>query len=250
MRKEVIGNATLYLGDCLDVLASMPECFRVDITVTSPPYNQIDPSLMKSSGMTKDRGAGLGWIEKFKEHGYADMRPEVEYQGWVRSVVAACMAKSLGLVWVNHKTRYRDKEAIHPVRFLDFPIYSEIIWDRGGSLTLNAKKFAPSHEFFFGFGQPHYWDDRLNTEMSVWRISKTGVDGHVCAYPIPLISPLIQASCPAEGTVLDPFMGSGSTGVAAHQLGRKFIGIEIEPKYFDIACQRIENAQRQERLFE
>ena len=50
-------------------------------------------------------------------------------------------------------------------------------------------------------------------------------------------------------TILDPFMGSGTTGVACMNLGRKFIGIEIEPKYFDIACERIENAQRQQRMF-
>ncbi len=50
-------------------------------------------------------------------------------------------------------------------------------------------------------------------------------------------------------TIFDPYMGSGSTGVACGQLGRKFIGIEIEPKYFDIACERIENAQRQSRMF-
>lgn len=49
--------------------------------------------------------------------------------------------------------------------------------------------------------------------------------------------------------IIDPFMGSGTTGVACMNLGRRFIGVEIEPKYFDIACERIENAQRQERLF-
>lgn len=56
------------------------------------------------------------------------------------------------------------------------------------------------------------------------------------------------SKCPS-GTVLDPFMGSGSTGVACARLGRRFIGIEIEPKYFDIACNRIEQAQRQSDLF-
>jgi DNA modification methylase len=249
VRKETIGNATLILGDCIEVLRSFPDCFRVDITVTSPPYNQIDPSIMKPSGMTKDRGAGLGWIEKFKEHGYSDDRDEGEYQEWLRNVVAACMAKTNGLVWVNHKTRYRDKKAIHPARFLDFPIYSEVVWDRGGSLTLNAKKFAPSHEYFFGFGEPHHWNDAMNTRMSVWRIAKTGVDGHVCAYPEDLVAPLIEASCPKDGTVLDPFTGSGTTGVVAVKSGRKFLGIEIRPDYFDIACERIDNAQRQESLF-
>jgi len=51
------------------------------------------------------------------------------------------------------------------------------------------------------------------------------------------------------GMVLDPFMGSGTTGVACHRLGRRFVGIEIEPRYFDIACRRIEQAQRQRDLF-
>ncbi len=51
------------------------------------------------------------------------------------------------------------------------------------------------------------------------------------------------------GTVCDPFMGSGSTGVAAVQMGRDFIGIERDPKYFDIACKRIEGAQRQRDMF-
>ena len=55
---------------------------------------------------------------------------------------------------------------------------------------------------------------------------------------------------PDAGTILDPFMGSGTTGVACANLGRKFIGIEIEPKYFDIACERIEAAYAQGRLFD
>ena len=56
--------------------------------------------------------------------------------------------------------------------------------------------------------------------------------------------------CPKADTILDPFMGSGTTGVAAVQMGRKFIGIEREPKYFDIACERIEHAQAQATLFD
>lgn len=55
---------------------------------------------------------------------------------------------------------------------------------------------------------------------------------------------------PYAKTIFDPFMGSGTTGVAALQLGRKFIGVEIDPKYFEIACRRIEQASRQGRLFD
>ena len=64
------------------------------------------------------------------------------------------------------------------------------------------------------------------------------------------MSYIVRLSVRENGTILDPFMGSGTTGVAALQLGRKFIGIEREPKYFDIACQRIEQAVAQGRLFE
>ena len=60
---------------------------------------------------------------------------------------------------------------------------------------------------------------------------------------------LVSASVRHDGLVLDPFMGSGTTGVACANLGRKFIGIEIERKYFDIACERIDNAYRQKRMF-
>lgn len=64
------------------------------------------------------------------------------------------------------------------------------------------------------------------------------------------MSYIVRLSVRENGTALDPFMGSGTTGVAAIQLGRKFIGIEREPKYFDIACQRIEQAVAQGQLFE
>jgi DNA modification methylase len=73
--------------------------------------------------------------------------------------------------------------------------------------------------------------------------------GHPCAKPIAMMRWLVWRASVESETVLDPFMGSGTTGIAALAGGRKFIGIEIEPKYFDVACERIENAQRQQRMF-
>jgi DNA modification methylase len=76
------------------------------------------------------------------------------------------------------------------------------------------------------------------------------VDGHPCPKPQALMVRLINGlGHKRTQTVLDPFMGSGTTGVACANLGRKFIGIEIEPKYFDLACKRIEMAYAQGRLF-
>lgn len=73
---------------------------------------------------------------------------------------------------------------------------------------------------------------------------------HPTQKPVALMKWCIeQAGVPQRGTILDAFMGSGTTGVAAVQMGRKFIGIEREPKYFDIACRRIEDAQRVQDMF-
>jgi site-specific DNA-methyltransferase (adenine-specific) len=72
---------------------------------------------------------------------------------------------------------------------------------------------------------------------------------HPAVFPVRLPQEIAQSFTDTGDIVLDPFMGSGTTGVACMQLDRQFIGIEIEPKYFDIACERIENAQRQQRMF-
>lgn len=240
----VIGNATLYLGDCLEIIPALAE---VECVVTSPPYNQIDPSKMKASG--KYKASKDSWIAGIQSVGYADSKDEHEYQEWLRSVVRACIDLCSGTVWVNHKTRFRDGVALHPVSMLPFPMWADIIWSRPGSMTLNAKRFAPSHEYILGFGKPSYWDDQFKTRFTVWEMPPQSESGHPCAYPVGLVQPLIAATCPPDGTVFDPFMGSGSTGVAAVQCGRKFVGCEIEPKYFEIACKRLEAIQAQGKLF-
>ena len=245
-RKEVLSDTvTLWLGDCRDVL---PMIGRVDAVVTSPPYNTM-PGIKQATGKN-GMHTGNAWILSGAT-GYKDDMPEEEYQLWLNEIILACADRCDGLVWMNHKVRYRDGTAIHPVRMISLPLYCEIIWDRGGSMALNCKRFAPSHEGLWAFGTPNYWDDSNNTMMSVWRIAsarrESGND-HPCPYPNELICPVIQSSVASEGCVMDPFMGSGTTGVACVNLGRKFIGIEREPKYFDIARRRITEALSRPRL--
>jgi site-specific DNA-methyltransferase (adenine-specific)/modification methylase len=86
----------------------------------------------------------------------------------------------------------------------------------------------------------------INCEMNA-TINSDEYHDHPTQKPIKLIRKLVQRT--AGRTILDPFMGSGTTGVAAVKLGRRFIGIEIEPKYFEIACRRIQEATRQPDLF-
>lgn len=247
MNPVIIGNATLYLGDCKDILPSL----KADAVITSPPYNTLNPDA-KPSGLHAERKSGIN-IFMAKQGGYFDQMPELEYQKWQRDCLNM-FCESAPIVWINHKTRYRDGVGIHPLTFYTgHPLFAEVVWDRGGSMALNCGRFAPSHEYLFGFGKPKTWDNDVNKMLSVWRISpgadKSSDNDHPCPFPLALVKPIIKA-CVADGGCIDPFMGSGTTGVAAMQMDRKFIGIEREPKYFEIACRRIEDAQRQAKLFD
>jgi DNA modification methylase len=222
---------TIYHGDCREILPTM---IRVDITVSSPPYNTIAATTPSGMMAENNHKQNAGYAS------YADDMPESEYQEWMRDIFGMCRQSTEGLVWINHKTRYRDKEGIHPLTIFPWSFYSEIIWDRGGSITMNARKFAPSHEYIYGFGVPHYWNNAANTQMTVWRIMpEREVKGHPCPFPIPIASRCISASCPEGGTVLDPFMGSGTTLVAAKLEGRRAVGIELEERYCEIAANRL-----------
>jgi DNA modification methylase len=135
---------------------------------------------------------------------------------------------------------------------ITLPIYAEVIWNRKISMALNCKRFAPAHEGFWAFGTPTYWDDKNNALMSVWDIppaQRESDNEHPCPYPERLVRPIIESSAPPGGIILDPFMGSGTTGCAAVKTGRRFVGIEIEPRWFDVACRRISDALRAPDLF-
>jgi len=226
---------TIYQFDALAFLRQM-ESESVDIVVTSPPYN-LSWHKSSNSGMFQE----LKWVSDFWSgyENYSDSLPEMDYQKWMHSIIAECLRVSKGLVWVNHKTRFRDGIGIHPLSFLTFPLWSEVVWNRGGSMTLNSRRFAPSHEYVFGFGRPHYWNDAHNTAMTVWRVNPPSGKSHPCPYPEALIRPLIDASCPPGGIVLDPFIGSGTTAIASLAANRHYIGCDISPQYVAEARRRL-----------
>lgn len=238
------GRVTLINADCLDVLPLI-ERGSVDCVVTSPPYNMIPKSAPSGIYAEHSRKLNDGYVS------HADDMPQDEYEDWVRSVAAECVRACNGIVWINHKCKFVNREARHPARIFPWPIHTEIIWDRGGSLTLNARRFAPSHEVVLGFGNSAYWDRSTDTLLTVWRINpEKNIDGHPCPFPVEIPRRLIRASCTPDGTAMDPFLGSGTTGVAAVRLGRRFIGIELEPRYFQIAIDRIKAELNRMALFE
>ena len=207
MRKEVIGDATLYLGDCMDVL---PTLEKVDAVITDPPYGIADEYLKAS---TKGE-----WSKLYSEQITWDkFAPE-------ESVLFAISLAQNAIVWGGNYFKLP-------------PSRAWLIWDKMQNHSSGHAELAWSN-LDIPIRNFSYSRVQLATENKQ----------HPTQKPLPLMKWCIkQAGNPQ--TILDPFMGSGTTGVAAIQMGRKFIGIELDPTYFNIACERIERATRQEDMF-
>ncbi len=208
--RVVIGDAELWLGDCREVLPLLP---RFAAVVTDPPYGLADLLHRPGSGQ---------WEKHYKQGAPTWDRVTV-----ADGVTAALEQADKAVVWGGQFY------LLHPSRC--WLSWNKILrnWSSSEAEHAWTNLDKPNRVFDYSHGQ-------LATE---------GKHYHPTQKPVPLMAwCLVQAGRPA--TVLDPFMGSGSTGVACVQLGLAFTGIEREPKYFDIACRRIEDAQRQAKLFE
>jgi site-specific DNA-methyltransferase (adenine-specific) len=229
---------TLIHGDCRETL---PQLEPVNCTVTSPPYNQRLETF-KASGFKKEGTAQ--WAERISSS-YFDSMDEDDYLRWQSEIIEILYAvtQSDGSLFYNHKCRWRDCILLHPldiVRGTSWNIRQEIIWARDGSLTQNARMFPPSEErVIWCYKDKWKWNEDSNRYMSVWRIDSEALTPHPVAYPLQIPKRAIAATTELGDLVLDPFAGSGTTLVAAKQLGRKCIGIEIEEKYCEIAAQRL-----------
>ena len=213
MRKEVIGNAILYLGDCLEIL---PTLRKVDAVITDPPYGinvstRVNYPDVQAWDVTRPDITPLLNVGRFRlfwgGQYYADKLPI--HGGWI-----AWCKRPIDINFHNDNSTYATVE---------------LAWRNWGK----AKFYV------------HTWDGGMRAGAAENREFC-----HPSQKPVELMRWCIR-QLPAEAeTILDPFAGSGTTGVACMNLGRKFIGIEISEKYFEIACERIENAQRQVRMFE
>lgn len=213
----------------------------VDAIVTSPPYNQkIDT--FRPSGMHKEGG----WVKKVGSKAYADDLPESEYQQQQRAALDVWhqIIRDRGSLFYNHKNRYRDKRVVTPWEWLPgpFKVRQEIIWKRAGSVTQNARMFLPSDERIWWLyrGDDFTFDDstEIKTWSTVWDIANETNKEHPVAFPVKLPARCIRA-CTGEGMVVaDPYLGSGTTIIAAEQLGRRCVGTEINPAFVDVIVRR------------
>ena len=206
-----IGEATLYHGDCLEIL---PTLDKVDAVVTDPPYGIADKW---NKPLVGKRGSSALWNGDNE---------------WDRETLDDHVSAVTGLsvdtiIWGGH---YYDLP----------PSRGYLVWDK-------IQKFSGADSELAWCS----WDQTPRT-FRMSRIDAYQNIGEKKEHPTQKPSPLMSwclSFLPKAELILDPFMGSGTTGVACANLGRKFIGIELERKYFDIACERIEAAYAQGRLF-
>lgn len=213
MRKEVIGDATLYLGDCLEIL---PTLSGIDAVITDPPY-----------GMNKS---------------FANDAPEMA-DPLVSDVVRWCRERVEGNVLMFWSAqRWSEIERI-------FSPKRVMIWNK------TFARHAP-HNVGYRY-EPLVWvsgkqamkkrGDIFEAFPIAFKAQKENA-AHPTQKPEALLAEIVRDFSSEDHVVLDPFFGSGTTGVACAKLGRRFVGIEIHEPYFDIACRRIEEAYRQPRL--
>ena len=216
MRVETIGSATLYCGDCAEIL---PTLERVEAVITDPPYGIKESSKKVASRENMARCTDYGAFDWDREPISADLLAAVIGAGKHAIVFGgnyyALPATSCWLIWDKQNG---DND------FAD----CELAWT-------NLKKAVRIFR--------HRWLGmiREGEERKAPRVHPTQKPVSVMGWCIE------QAGRPA--TILDPFMGSGTTGVAALRLGLTFIGIEREERYFDIACRRLEAEIQQAALF-
>ncbi|WP_137387984.1 DNA-methyltransferase [Rhodoligotrophos defluvii] len=239
-RKEVIGDCVLYLGDCLEV---MPTLRTVDHTITDPPYSEIvhQNRGRRGNDLRRDGGPNL--------HALSFSSIEDIQERTAQLICKSCSGWFLAFSDIFALPRWREA-----VLNAGGKSKSVCLWIKPDCAPqFNGQKPATAFECIgvFWCGRSFsVWSGGGRRGLFTHRTNGPSRHGaHPTEKPVSLIRELIHLFSERGNTILDPFMGSGTTGVACAKLGRKFIGIEIEPTYFDIACKRIEQAYAQPDMF-
>lgn len=228
----IIGDAKLYFGDCVDVLKQLSS---IDCVITDPPYSETTHSNAKSN---RNGGSGKKAIN-FNSMTIDELNEVIELCGEV------CERWFVSTMEWRH-IAYFEKTPPAGYEFVRFGI-----WLKTNPMPqISADRPAQGWEgiaYMHSVKNKKVWNGGGKAGNYVGSIVTDG--NHPTGKPLPLFNQFVDQFTSHGEIVLDPFMGSGTTGVSAVTMGRKFIGIERDRSYFDIACERIERAQQQQRLF-
>lgn len=232
-------------GDTLDVLKKI-KSNSVDVGITSPPYNKQENK--------------KGWLVKNVKYDKAsDKHNEADYQENQIAVLNELfrITKPGGSFFYNHKTRWERGEMMHPIEWLkktDWVIRQEIIWDRTIAANIRGWRFWQVDERIYWLYKPIN-DNKIGTELmskhalitSIWRFPPERNNPHPAPFPLMLPIRCIYSILDnkKDCVVIDPYVGSGTTLVAAKLLGHNYIGIDISEQYINMAKKRIENSDKE-----
>ncbi|MFC5390664.1 site-specific DNA-methyltransferase [Brevundimonas bullata] len=233
--KEEEKPATVLNGDCLSEMAKMADG-SVPMIFTSPPYN-----LREGQGGFPTR-KGKWNTAKLREgyDGHNDAMPYEDYVAWQKAFLLECwrLIPEDGAIFYQHKHRVqhgvlRTPHDLNP----SLPLRQIIVWDRGSGMNFNRNFATPSHEVIHVFAKPKFRFRKGHGLKDVIKVLPDRRNPHPAPFPVE-VPRLIIAATDAK-MVLDPFCGSGSTGVAALKEGRKFVGIEQSADYCRMAEDRL-----------
>lgn len=238
-------------GDCLEVLQEYIESNkRVDCIITSPPYN-MNLRVLKGKYVSRTRNKNYKNEFSTKYNNYTDDMPMEEYFEFQDKFIEMALDVS-DIVFYNIQFITGNKVAL--LRLLGK--YAEkikeiIIWDKINSQPAMMDKVLNSqYEFIIVFENSKPYNRKFNKcnfergkETNVWQIKSRKNQYIKASFPEELIKRIVTNFTDENDTVLDPFMGSGTTGIVCKNLNRNFIGIELDENYYKIACERINNTQ-------
>ena len=235
----------IYHGDCLSIMKTWPDqC--IDLVVTSPPYNLGE--FKKGSHYS---GKTLKGTElKYEDH--SDTMDAEAYVIWQHLIIRELfrLIRPTGAIFYNHKPHVVDGVLDDRRNLIPLSVRQEIVWDRCCMINFSGSFFAPQTERIFIIAGPDWVVNKDCVSFGdVWRIPPETNNPHPAPCPVKLAKRAIQSSCPVGGVVYDPFMGSGTTAVAAVELGRQFLGTELTETYIKMANARIAAETSQGKLF-
>jgi site-specific DNA-methyltransferase (adenine-specific) len=212
----------------------------VDLVITSPPYN------IRNSTGNGFKNPGRRWGNAALQNGYShhhDCMPHEQYVAWQRRCLDEMMRvlSNDGAIFYNHKWRVQDGLLQDRQDIVNgFPVRQTIIWRRNGGINFNDSFFLPTYEVIYLIAKPGFrLVPKANGVGDVWEVPQERNNPHPAPFPVALIDRIVQST--AAKTILDPFIGSGTTAISAMNFGRNFIGIDISPDYCEMARERISN---------
>ena len=234
-------HGKIHCGDSVELMNKMP-AESVDLCVTSPPYN------LRNSTGNGMKGVWGGKRPRWKNpalangyDGYDDAMPYPEYVEWQRKALTAMyrILKPTGAIFYNHKWRVQGGLIQDRAEIVEgFPVRQIIIWQRAGGINFNPGFFLPTYEVIYLICKPGFkLAPKANTLGDVWRIPQEHNNTHPAPFPVELAQRCIQST--NAQIICDPFMGSGTTAIAAESLGRAWIGMDISATYCKLATERI-----------